>query len=180
MRSLLVAPLSDENGVRGAVLLGRGRAASVPFARAELQLFETFSNHLGTTLEKARLNTSLAQLQEAKQLLAFQAYHDSLTGLGNRVLFGEKVGEAIDRARRGGGRVGVLFIDLDDFKTVNDTMGHAAGDELLVGVAQRISGCLGERRHRGPARRRRVRGALERRCERPPRPDGRASASSTR
>jgi diguanylate cyclase (GGDEF)-like protein len=141
--SELVAPLFDESGLRGAVVLARGRAAAEPFGREDARLFETFANHLGTTLEKLRLHTSLAQLREAKQELAYQAYHDSLTGLANRALFGDRVAEVLARTRAEGGRVAVLFIDLDDFKTVNDTMGHAAGDALLTEVGRRIERCIG-------------------------------------
>jgi diguanylate cyclase (GGDEF)-like protein len=142
--SAMAALVTDEHGIRGAVFVARGRGAAEPFSSEDLRLFETFANQLGTTLEKSRLNNSLAQLQEAKQELAHQAYHDSLTGLANRVLFGERVDEALARARRVNGRVAVLFIDLDDFKTVNDTLGHAAGDTLLIEVARRLSLAIGE------------------------------------
>ena len=105
-------------------------------------MFETFANHLATTLEKTRLNTSLAQLRVAEQQLAYQASHDALTGLANRVLLAERVTAAIDQASVTGDHVSVLFLDLDDFKNVNDTLGHAAGDALLVEVARRIESCL--------------------------------------
>jgi diguanylate cyclase (GGDEF)-like protein/PAS domain S-box-containing protein len=71
-----------------------------------------------------------------------QAFHDSLTGLANRVLFQDRVDQAVARAKRDPGLVGVLFIDLDDFKVVNDTLGHAVGDELLIAVADRITSVL--------------------------------------
>ncbi|MBV2156469.1 EAL domain-containing protein [Kitasatospora sp. SUK 42] len=74
--------------------------------------------------------------------LTHRAFHDSLTGLANRVLFQDRVGHALSRGERSGSVTGVLFIDLDDFKVVNDTQGHAVGDELLVAVSLRISTAL--------------------------------------
>jgi diguanylate cyclase (GGDEF)-like protein/PAS domain S-box-containing protein len=70
--------------------------------------------------------------------LNHQAFHDTLTGLANRALFLDRLSHAMDRADRGADAVGVLFLDLDDFKTVNDSFGHPAGDGLLVAVAERI------------------------------------------
>ncbi len=141
--SALVAPLLDESGLRGAVVVGRDRDAAEPFAKEDVRLFETFANHLGTTLEKARLTTSLARLREAERELAYRAYHDALTGLANRALFRDRVDSALVEAAGTGTEVGVMFIDLDDFKTVNDTMGHAAGDALLVEVGRRLARCIG-------------------------------------
>ncbi len=71
--------------------------------------------------------------------LRFQAFHDSLTRLANRALFADRVGHALSRAGRRDGSIAVLFIDLDDFKTINDSLGHEAGDRLLVAIADRLS-----------------------------------------
>ncbi len=93
----------------------------------------------------AGIVVTLRDVTERRQLereLTHQAFHDSLTGLANRVLYADRLGHALARAARDGSVVGVLFIDLDDFKIVNDTLGHAVGDQLLVAVAERISGAL--------------------------------------
>ena len=71
-----------------------------------------------------------------------RAWHDSLTGLANRALFTDRVDHAIARQSREGDPLAVLFLDLDDFKSLNDTMGHAAGDVLLQGVGRRLIGCV--------------------------------------
>ncbi len=79
---------------------------------------------------------------QAEERLQYMATHDGLTGLPNSVLLNDRLDAALARARRSGGRVGVMFLDLDHFKDVNDTLGHRVGDLLLKELARRIRGTL--------------------------------------
>ncbi len=79
-------------------------------------------------------NAMAATLADARERLTHQALHDGLTGLANRTLFRTNVEHALSRARRTGEAASVLFLDLDDFKSINDTLGHDAGDEALRSV----------------------------------------------
>ena len=86
----------------------------------------------------ARLKVEVEQVNQSKANLAYLAQHDALTKLPNRLLGREYTEKALSSARRHGGKVALMFIDLDNFKTVNDSMGHSAGDEFLQQVAQRL------------------------------------------
>ena len=84
------------------------------------------------------------QLKEQTKLLNFQAYHDTLTQLPNRALFDDRLQQSIASAHRHNETFALLFIDLDNFKQINDTLGHHYGDEVLKIVAQRLSSCIKE------------------------------------
>lgn len=98
------------------------------------------------TGELAKANEELqAEILErhiTEEKLFYEAFHDALTGLPNRSLFMQRLESAVERAREENYLLAVLFLDLDGFKIVNDTLGHLIGDELLVAVAQRLQACL--------------------------------------
>jgi diguanylate cyclase len=90
----------------------------------------------------ARLLRKIQQLEREVALARRFAYHDPLTGLPNRALMLDRLEQAMAQANRQHKKVGVLLLDLDDFKRVNDELGHQAGDTVLQGVADRLRGCI--------------------------------------
>jgi diguanylate cyclase (GGDEF)-like protein/PAS domain S-box-containing protein len=99
-------------------------------------LYEERSGALLRTF--GRLAELAVERDRAQHMLTHQALHDSLTGLANRVLLQSQLEAALDRARRPHDRPVVIFCDVDRFKSINDSLGHAAGDELLIGIADRL------------------------------------------
>jgi diguanylate cyclase (GGDEF)-like protein/PAS domain S-box-containing protein len=100
-------------------------------------------HHFEPTVAVVTLRDITAAVQAQEQIERL-AYYDPLTHLPNRLLLRDRFEDALARARRGSGIAAVLFMDLDRFKQVNDTLGHDAGDMLLKGVAERISSCIRE------------------------------------
>jgi len=96
----------------------------------------------GTVLGAVITFRDATERRQAEARLVHMAHHDALTGLPNRVLFQERLRQSVARARRNGTLVAVLLLDLDEFKVVNDTLGHVAGDSLLVAAADRVKGCV--------------------------------------
>ena len=89
------------------------------------------------------LNDMAVRLDERTREIQFLAYHDSLTRLPNRDYFRERLAEVIKRIRREGRSFSLLFVDIDNFKLINDVYGHSAGDQMLVALAARLRACLG-------------------------------------
>jgi diguanylate cyclase (GGDEF)-like protein/PAS domain S-box-containing protein len=96
----------------------------------------------GTATHFVAFYTDIMRLKEAERRLELLAYYDPLTGLPNRTLIYERLHQAISRAEREHTRVAVMFLDLDRFKVINDTLGHEMGDQLLCQVASRIKDCF--------------------------------------
>jgi len=93
----------------------------------------------------ANIHTTLVDISDrkrAEEQIEFHAYHDVLTGLPNRKLFTDRLGQSLNRSRRSSRAVAVMFVDLDHFKTINDTLGHTAGDELLLEMSRRLRECI--------------------------------------
>ena len=131
VRAALAAPVQEQGAIVGALVTAstaRGRT----YVQSDREILLAFAEAATLALTDAKL------VEEANH----QAFHDSLTGLPNRALFVDRLAQALSRAERTQSPVGVLFLDLDGFKTVNDSLGHAAGDELLVAVARRLQGCI--------------------------------------
>lgn len=109
--------------------------------------FEVVATNLLRDPRVSGIVTTFRDITERKdfeQALRYQAFHDSLTDLPNRTLFVDRVERAMARALAAGqpGAVAVMFIDLDNFKVINDSLGHAVGDQLLIGLTERIKKCL--------------------------------------
>jgi diguanylate cyclase (GGDEF)-like protein len=110
-----------------------------PYTQHDLRALSLFA-------EQAASAIANAQLYEEQRLTAsrsaYQALHDTLTTLPNRFYFLDHLEQGISRQRQGGKRVALLFVDVDDFKSINDNLGHFAGDEVLVELGRRMRSCL--------------------------------------
>ncbi len=97
-----------------------------------------FTNIVGYSQDISERKKAEVELREQKNILHHQAHHDSLTGLPNRVLFNDRLEQAIEKARRSKTSMALLFIDLDHFKEINDSLGHIVGDNILIDVTTRL------------------------------------------
>ncbi len=138
----ILAPLTIGDVAVGAFLVSPPSHRVNHFTEEERQLVDTTARALSVALEKGSLETSLRKLRTLEERLVQQAYHDPLTELPNRARFIERVTEVTNGSTPAHGAFAVLFIDLDDFKTVNDSLGHDAGDALLIEMGRRIGSSL--------------------------------------
>jgi diguanylate cyclase (GGDEF)-like protein len=99
-------------------------------------------NELGEITNYAGIFYEISERKAIEEHLDFLAHYDALTGLPNRSLLLDRLKMSVDRAMRNGSKVGLLYLDLDHFKEINDTFGHAAGDNLLKAAAQRMQSCV--------------------------------------
>lgn len=113
-------------------------------SRIEVNLFERVLDFHGRSAVLTAI-IDVTEQRRAEARIAHMAHHDALTGLPNRVLFRARLGEAIARLRETGRGAALLCLDLDHFKSVNDTLGHSAGDDLLRHVSARLLGCVAGR-----------------------------------
>lgn len=132
------APLMGDGKTLGVFIVANKLGNVSALTEDDLAILTTLAGQVSVSLEKGSLEDSLAEVTELKEELRYQALHDSLTMLANRTLFAEKVEQALARSKDRIRFVGVMFLDLDDFKVVNDSLGHAAGDQMLVAVAGRL------------------------------------------
>jgi diguanylate cyclase (GGDEF)-like protein len=131
LTAAMAAPVYERSRVVGSLGVASTESDREYDARDQ-QVLLSLAEHASLALNHARA------VEEA----VHEALHDSLTGLPNRSLFLDRMRHALARAERADVPVGVLFCDLDGFKTVNDSLGHRTGDRLLVLVAERLTGCL--------------------------------------
>jgi diguanylate cyclase (GGDEF)-like protein len=143
IREAMVMAIRRDGRVVGTILVGNRVGEVDHFDRSDLELFEPLARNLGVVLENGTLEQSLQQLRDLEAQLRHQAYHDPLTSLVNRSQFIERVELALEFSMADAAHLAVMFIGIDDFKVVNDTLGHPVGDQLLVALAGRIKAVLG-------------------------------------
>ena len=134
------ASLDRDGGWQGEIWNRRKNGEVYP----EWLSISRISNQLGETFNYVAVFSDISSLKDSQRKLLHMAHHDPLTGLPNRLLMNARLEHILKQAKRNPTRLALMFIDLDHFKNVNDSFGHALGDQLLVNVAQRLRGHLRE------------------------------------
>ena len=134
MLSRLIVPIRVERKLWGYLGFDDGTNSHRRWSEGEISILMVIGESIGGALQR----------QKTEEMMRHEALHDRLTGLPNRTLLGEKLNLALQNARRKGSLFALMFLDLDHFKIVNDTLGHAIGDRLLQAVVKRLSSCLRE------------------------------------
>ncbi len=127
--------LQGEGMLLGTLVVANRHSDAGTFGTDDLPLFDAFAAQIGVVVQNTRLGQQNTNLGDR---LHQQAFHDAISGLPNRALFMDRLEHALTRRGRLDSSLAVMFLDLDDFKTVNDSLGHVAGDELLAKVAERL------------------------------------------
>jgi diguanylate cyclase (GGDEF)-like protein/PAS domain S-box-containing protein len=138
-RMLWQRVMAAEPGTVASVVLGQHRRKNGTTFPVEVSVSGIDYGDRRLILASCR---DLTEREALEERFAHQAFHDSLTGLPNRALFLNRLGHTLARTQQRGDSVAVLFLDLDNFKVVNDSLRHEVGDRLLVAVGQRLAGCL--------------------------------------
>jgi diguanylate cyclase (GGDEF)-like protein/PAS domain S-box-containing protein len=133
-RERVVQILRAQGSLSNTELRLRRRDGSVVWVLENVTLLN------GDTLEGTIID--ITDRKHAQEQMEYQAYHDSLTGLPNRLLFRDRITVALAHAKRSGRNAAVMFLDLDQFKLVNDTLGHTVGDRLLQAIGSRLVNCV--------------------------------------
>jgi diguanylate cyclase (GGDEF)-like protein len=141
MQTGVVAPLHGESGCVGLFVVAGRESVDRSFSDEDLRLLETLTGNVTVALQYDRLEQAVRQLETLQHELERKALYDSLTQLANRSLFHNRL-EHVLQSRRPGACV--LLLDVDEFKAVNDSHGHHAGDQLLKAVADRLRACVRE------------------------------------
>lgn len=140
---LMAATLAVDGEAIGALLVsGRTDETAGAFDSHDRHVFEVFSRQVVSNLRRGELERSIRDLSARQAELTYESLHDPLTGLGNRALFMDRLEHALQRQNRTAQLAAVVYIDLDDLKKVNDGLGHAAGDLLLIETARRLQRVL--------------------------------------
>jgi diguanylate cyclase (GGDEF)-like protein len=146
-QSIICMPLAIEDRAIGVLTMQNYQAYA--YAPKHVTLLEALAPYISIAIENALIHDRLEELnkdlsdekrrlERATLKISHLANHDSLTGLPNRRLLFELAGKSLETTRRAGGILGVIFIDIDDFKPINDRFGHAAGDSALIAIAERL------------------------------------------